>query len=115
MVQSLRLKESLVALLDSRYTRCLVNPVLIEKPSVRLKQFKVPIFFVNWTSQWQENPSNICYQTNRDEYGRLRETWNFIIAPDMERPLVLGLSWLLKWNPYMNWRSGLLKIQQSSC
>lgn len=27
----------------------------------------------------------------------------------MEWPLVLGLLWLKKWNPYVNWRKGLLK------
>lgn len=45
MVQSLGPKENLVALLDSGYTRCLVNPALVEKLTVRLKQLKVPIVF----------------------------------------------------------------------
>lgn len=39
---------------------------------------------------------------------------SFIVAPGMERPLVLGLVWLLKRNPYINWRRRMLKIWQKS-
>lgn len=34
--------------------------------------------------------------------GAQVESLNFIVDPGMERPLVLGLSWLLKWNFYVN-------------
>lgn len=30
------------------------------------------------------------------------ETLSFIVAPGMQRPLVLELAWLRRWNPYVN-------------
>lgn len=35
----------------------------------------------------------------------------FIVAPRMEWPLVLGLTWLRKWNPIVNWKRGSIRFQ----
>lgn len=45
-------KENLVALLDLGCTRWLINPALVEKLGLRLKQLKVPMaFFASWIAQ----------------------------------------------------------------
>lgn len=38
--------------------------------------------------------------------GAHTEILSFIVAPGMEKHLVLGLAWLRKWKPYVNWRRG---------
>lgn len=45
IAQSSGHKASLVTLLDSECTRCLVNPALVEKLGVRLRPLKVPVTF----------------------------------------------------------------------
>lgn len=37
-----------------------------------------------------------------------KEVINFIMGPGMDRPMILGLTWLENWNPSINWRK---KIQ----
>lgn len=41
-------------------------------------------------------------ETMEMQMGNHEETLRFIMAPRMERPLLLGLAWLQKWNPYVN-------------
>lgn len=45
------------------------------------------------------------------QMGAHIETLGFIVAPGMEKPLVIGLVLLWKKSPYVNWKRGLLKIQ----
>lgn len=42
--------------------------------------------------------------------GSHTETLTFIMAPGMEWPLILGLTWLKKWNPLIDWRERRLKF-----
>lgn len=56
-------------------------------------------------------PATFATESIRMQMGAHSEVMSFIIAPGMERLLVLGLVWLKKWNPYVNWRKGLLKFQ----
>lgn len=43
------------------------------------------------------------------------KTLTFVVAPGMEWPLVLGLTWLKKWNPWVDCREGLLKFPKGQC
>lgn len=67
VVQSSGFKASLPALLDSIYTRCLLNPALVEKLGIRLKQLKVPVAFCQLDGSVVEggDPSDIHHQTSR--------------------------------------------------
>lgn len=54
MVHSLGHKGNLVALLDLGCTRCLVNPAVIEKLGMRLRQLKsAHKSFASWMAQWE--------------------------------------------------------------
>lgn len=46
--------------------------------------------------------------------GAHTETLSFIVTPGMEGPLILGMAWLLKWKPYVNWRKQILKFRQQN-
>lgn len=73
----------------------MVNPVLVEKLGIRLKQLKVPV----------AGSIPVTFVTEPVEMQ---------IAPGMDRPVVLELAQLRKWKPYVNWRRGLLKIWQTN-
>lgn len=36
------------------------------------------------------------------KFGAHVETINFIVAPSMDRPMMLGFAWLEKWNPMVD-------------
>lgn len=42
------------------------------------------------------------------------ETLSFIVTLGMEGPLILGMAWLLKWKPYVNWKKQILKFRQQN-
>lgn len=46
--------------------------------------------------------------------GKHKETLSFLVVLGMKRPLLLGLSWLKKRNPYVNCRKGVLKIRHKA-
>lgn len=101
-----------LALLDLCYIRCMVNPEVMEKLGLRLQQLRVPTafcqldgtvargalahFITDPVEMWMENHW---------------ETLSFIMSLGLERPLLLGLACLQKWNLYVNWQKSLLKIQ----
>lgn len=77
-------KENLVALLDLGCTRCLINPALVEKLGLRLKQLKVPMAFFCQLDSSVAGGRAAMFITEPIE---IRETLSFIMAPGMERRL----------------------------
>lgn len=41
--------------------------------------------------------------------GPYEETIRFIVALGMDHPMILGLAWLVKWNPTIDWERKVLK------
>lgn len=104
-------KASLRALLDSGCTRCLVSPALVEKLRIRPRRLKCPIAFCQLNGSVVGGiPAMFVTEPLEMQMGAHSETLSFIVAPGMERPLVLGLAWLKRWNPQVDWRKGLLKF-----
>lgn len=90
----------------------MVNPEVMEKLGLRLRQLKVPIAFCQLDGTMTRG-SLAHFITDPVEMwmGNHRETLSFIMSLGLERPLLLGLAWLQKWSPYVNWQKRLLKIQ----
>lgn len=101
-------KGSLLALLDLGCTRCLVNSTLVEKLGLQLQEPKVPMAFCQLDgSVAAATPTTFVTEPVEMRLGAHTETLSFIVVSGMERPLVLGLVWLLKWNSYVNSRRRL--------
>lgn len=73
---------------------------------MQLRLLKVPVAFCQ-LDEVGEIPATFAEMVMRVHI----EDLGFILAPGMVRRLVIGLAWLWKWNPYVNWSRGLLKIQ----
>lgn len=91
VVPSLGRKEILIA------NFCLVSPSILEKLGMQLRELKVPVAFYYLDG-------SLARELVEMKIGAHKETISFIIAPDMDRPIVLVLAWSLNWNPSINWR-----------
>lgn len=102
---------SLKALLDSGCTRCLVRPALVEKFGIRLRRLKIPIALGQVDGSVAGGiPATFTTVSLEMTMGSQSETLSFTVTPGMNRLLILGLNWLKKWNPRVDWRKGLLKF-----
>lgn len=86
-------QRKMLALLDSGCIRCVVTPEVMEKLGLRIQQLRVPTAFyqldgiVTWGA-W----SHFIMEPVEMQMGKHWDTLSFIIAPGMERPLLLGLA-----------------------
>ncbi|XP_058041925.1 uncharacterized protein LOC131199783 [Ahaetulla prasina] len=105
-------KGEMLALLDSGCTRCMISPELVEKMELKLRTLSKPIAFAQLDgSVAGGGPAHFVTEPIEMIIGDHREILNFIVAPGMDQPLLLGLSWLRKWNPHINWRTGVLRFR----
>lgn len=73
-------------------TRCLVNPAVVEKLGVRLKQLNVPIAFCQLDGSVAGGiPVTFITEPIEIRIVTHTETLSFTIAPGIESLLVLGL------------------------
>lgn len=115
IVDSSSHKGSLLVLLDLGCTRCLVNSTLVEKLGLQLQEPKVSMTFCQLdgsvaapSARPTNKPATFVTEPIEMRLGAHTETLSFIVVSGMERPLVLGLVWLPKWNSCMNSRRRLL-------
>lgn len=112
MVASSGRKGIMTALLDYGCTMCPVSPSIAEKLRMHLRQLKTSIVFSQLDGTLAGGgPTSKPVEMRM---GPHKETINFIIAPGMDHPMVLGLAWLEKWNPSIDWRKNILNVHQRS-
>lgn len=90
-------------------TRCVVSPVVVvKKLGISLRQLRVPIAFCQLDGTMAGEGGGLQHfvmELVELQIGNHWETLSFIVAPGMERPLLLGLVWFQKWNSSVNWRN----------
>lgn len=96
-VPSLGHRESMITLLDLGCTGCLVSPNTVARLGIRLRELKVPVAFCQLDGSITEG-AQMTFVTEPVEMkmGSHKETLSFIVVPGMDRPIVVGLAWLLK-------------------
>lgn len=88
-------KVALMTLLDLGCTHCLISPTLVGKLGTHLRWIKQPITFCQLDrsiaggvlATFATEPLELAMESHS-------QTITLIVAPDMEWPLVLGLTWL---------------------
>lgn len=105
LIPSLEKKVALKSLLDSGCTKCLISPNLVGKLWVCLRRLKNPISFCQLGGSVAGGiPATFTTEPMDLTMGHHSKTLTFIVVPGMEWSLVLGLTWLKKWNPQVDWR-----------
>lgn len=108
-------KIMLAALLDSGCTHCLISPKLVGKMGESLRRLKTPIVFCQLDGYVAGAIlANFATKSLNLLMGSHSKTLVFIMTPGIEWPLVLGLTWLKKRNPIVDWREGCLKFTKKS-
>lgn len=100
------------ALIDSGCARCVISPQVAKEMKLNLKLLKRPLAFCQLDGTMSGgDPAKFITERLELQTGDHVETLKFVVAPGMERPLILGLPWLQKWNPRINWRTGVVRIR----
>lgn len=108
-VASSKHKGLLTVLLDYGCIQCLISPGVVRKLGMRLRELKSLIAF----SQLDETIAGGVSATFLTEQVELKigtHTKNicFFVVPGMTETMMLGLAWLKKWNPSIDWERNWL-------
>ncbi|KAM6472473.1 uncharacterized protein PHA67_005571 [Liasis olivaceus] len=102
-------RARLTALLDSGCSRSLISPVLVNGLNLKVHRLKTPIIFrqVDGTAVGG-GAVRYCTEAFELKVGTHRETLKCLVAPLASYPLILGMSWLERWDPRISWREKTL-------
>lgn len=109
LIPGMEKKVVLKALPGLGCTRCLIT--LVGKLEIRLRRLKELISFCQRDGSIAGGiPATLAITPIRLTMGSHSKSLTFTVAPGMEWPLILGLAWLKKWNPWVDWRTGHLRL-----
>lgn len=93
-------------------TKCLISPALMGRLGILLWKLKTPISFCQLDESVEGGKlDTFDMEPLEIAMGAHDKRFMFIVAPGMERPQVLGLTWLKWWNRRVDWKVGILRFQ----
>lgn len=100
------------ALIDSGCTRCLIRCFIANELGVQVLQLATPIRFEQIDGLVMGGaPATQVTELIKVEIGEHWEHLRFIVVDRMIEPLILGLTWLYKWQPVIWWEGGFRKLR----
>ncbi|KAM6443609.1 uncharacterized protein PHA67_021891 [Liasis olivaceus] len=99
------------ALLDSGCTHCLIHPVLASALGLRVRRLREPLTLSQLDgstagggpAQYHTEPVVLTVGTSWEELG-------LVVDPVADHALVLGLAWLTRQNPHIDWAAKTVRF-----
>lgn len=100
------------ALIDSGCTQCLIRQSVVDNLAIWVRTLQTPIRFEQMDGSILGGvPATHVTELVRLEIGEHWEYIRFVVVDTMIEPLILGLTWLDKWQPTIWWEEGFRKLR----
>ena len=101
------------AIIDSGATGSFIDPGLIGLTKFPVKKLDRPVKAYN-VDGTTNSKGNIIWETNVDlQFPKHRENVRLMILNLGRRQIILGMPWLKKWNPIIDWINKRISIPKS--
>jgi predicted aspartyl protease len=105
---------TVAAMIDSGASTLFINRKLVEKHNIRTCCLDQPITLLNIDGTPNRAGQITHVAPLQMTVGPVTESWEFVVTDLGPEEVVLGIEWLKKMNPCVNWKEGTMEIAEST-